>query len=145
MSYRHNHLKNLNISDTTTPSSITIENGVSSDFAFSCWYSKEHRHDCNHNEKNLSPIHLTEEGYTRVEVIFDDQPVGLVATAYIDEEEDWVIRLELNAQLDEAIEQRFRCRYTILIHMEVDNVITKTDMVCKGKLTVLPSPWKSGD
>lgn len=145
MGYRGRFVSKAALVDATNETEIIIENGVTSHFAISCWYpsSPESQHKCDPFD-NVIPIYLTAEGYTRIEIVFDDRPSGLEAIGRIDSAEDWVIRLDFSAKLDEAVVEKFINNFTIFAYIEVDDEIVKTDIVCRGQLTVLPGPYKNG-
>ena len=149
MGYRGKFVNKASMVDATNETEVIIENGVTSDFAISCWYPSPDltSKDCHNLFEGATPIHLTEEGYNRIEVVFDKKPTGLYGQGFIDERDDWVIRLKFHAVLDEAVLERFNCNFTVFAYMEetVDGAteIKKSDIVCRGSLTVLPGPYRN--
>ena len=102
--------------------------------------------------RQFFPIHLLEEGYNRVTVAFAHRPPGLeVVEAYIDELDDWIVRVIFRAEVDEAVCNLNSMLYTVKVHHPGGGRGTaafrqpRTDIVHRGKLIILPTPWEEGD
>lgn len=91
------------------------------------------------DQRRVYPIHLLKEGYTEVEVALEDQPEGLTVSGHIDEKEDWTVRVDVDAQCEVAIKDRFETVYTVFAVGEIDGKNVK-DVVTRGKLVILPGP-----
>lgn len=121
------------------------------DFSSEC-HHHEHCHKYHHNRRHhhhhyidmakLIPVHLSEEGYTKVVVAFDKEYDGLSYEAWIDESDDWVIRVLFEASLEEATEKPVEVKFVIKVIDEEDNRI---DVAAKGKLKILPAPLEDYD
>lgn len=88
------------------------------EFAHSCHAHevKGYHHDrCRHylDMQRLSPIHLLKEGYTDIDIAFDNKPDGLSAVGYIDNRRDWVVRIVIDSFVQDAIEDRIEVPYSI--------------------------------
>ena len=75
------------------------------DFANSCCRRTPHMKccppHCEHfiDMRRLFPIHLKDEDYTYFDVEMFDPPRGLEATAYLDPDDDWVVRVHITADV----------------------------------------------
>lgn len=116
-----------------------------------------HHHKGNHCRnprpiKRTAPIHLKEEGYTSIEVITEymegDSRVSLVGQGAIDKEDDWIIRVHLNATAKESSKGKpydkawFRVSVFASGSQVADpNDVTrsKKDLVMNSKVCVLPT------
>lgn len=89
-----------------------------------------------YNMGRVSPIHLTEEGYTTVEVRCGTSDSGdVVVSGFIDPDDDWVVRVNLQpkfARTEEPVELDF----SAYVVNESEN---RTDLVCLATLVVLPA------
>lgn len=195
MSYRiHEHKPpkpRREVDDVTTPMKLYIHNGVSSDFAFPCYYQEIHKpvpmrphdrhwHDhigwpapshpghscqlwipehgcrlpghpechphCRHyvDLSTLTPIHLTssEEGYTTVSVAWVTAPTGITVTAWIDEEEDWVVHVNVDCKDPNAKEKPQTYKMTVFANAPAANgKPARRDIVALAELVVLPSAY----
>ena len=111
---------------------------------------------------NLIPIHLTEEGYDSFAVSWRESEEHMpVMTASIDQEDDWVVRADVQVDLPEAIEEPKTFHFAITAQApgqtstktslplrpgEQAKTVTKTipprkDQVIVGKLVVLPASY----
>lgn len=100
----------------------------------------------NHNHCNdyidpsrLYPIHLTQEGYEDVSIVFKDAPDGLTYRAWIDEESDWIVRVFFDVEVEEAITDVVKVPFAVRVHLQ-DGDYKKRDTVLKSKLVILPAP-----
>jgi hypothetical protein len=92
----------------------------------------------------LTPIHLTEEGYTDPVVVFAaDAPSGLTGQAWIDADDDSLIHCIFDAQCPDALTVDIECEVSILISRETDRG-TKTDSVLRGPVHIESAPIPSG-
>lgn len=112
------------------------------DFGIECHnpFRKEDIHHHHHHYVDMSkliPIHLSKEGYNNVTVNFDKQIDGLDVFGYIDSTDDWVIRLEFKAFVEEAIDKPVDVRFVVRVS---DEGSTTIDTVSRGVLTILPAP-----
>lgn len=101
------------------------------------------RHPLMRNGEDLTPIHLRLEGYDEAVVTFSDQDIAefVAATAWIDEDDDYLIRFHVNANLATFSDKPLDTWFTIFIKRNDGNMEYK-DVVCHGILTVLPgSPY----
>lgn len=95
------------------------------------------RHICDNylNMDSLAPIHLIDEGYERIFVQVSDSVSGLTAKGWIDEEDDWLIRILVHANIPN-LDKKFETKFAI----RADNKsLNKIDTVFLGRLVVLPS------
>lgn len=114
------------------------------EFAHSC---HEHDNDFHHHHghhdhhdmyidpSKLAPIHLLDEGYTDIEVAFDDKPDGLFATGYIDAKRDWIIRINIDSMVADAIKDRIDVPYSVFASGN-----GRRDVVGRGVIAILPGP-----
>ena len=88
----------------------------------------------------LFPIHLTREGYGNPVVEMTDPPAGLVASAWIDDVDDWVVRVLFDAQVESAVAEPVTVPFVVKVtRTDLHNKVHR-DIVSLGKLTVLPAP-----
>ncbi len=122
------------------------------DFAHSCCSIHRDRHRCDHCDhfidmKRVSPIHLSKEGYYAAckvvtEFIEGDDRVDLAGSARIDDDEDWVIRVELDSSSKEPSGRKpygpalFRLSVFAEGHIRG---LEKRDLVLQSKVQVLPT------
>lgn len=85
----------------------------------------------------LIPIHLTKEGYDKVEVAFDREVDGLEAQAYISDIDDWIVRIDFYANVKEATEDPVDVRFTVRVICTEDKIV---DTVSRGILRIEPAP-----
>lgn len=119
------------------------------DFAHSCCSHDHNKHTCDHCEKFINldsviPIHLIEEGYETISIAFSDPIEGLSAAGYIDDKEDWVVRIIFNSMVPEAIKERVRVDYSIFANGTLSGRKTR-DIVASGKLVILPGPYEGDE
>lgn len=88
-------------------------------------------------DDKIFPIHLTEEGYDSVSVMFLNAPEGLTGEATIDEHDDWVIRVSFNADVDEATEEPVFVPFSIIAN---NSSTGAKDMALRGEVVILPAP-----
>ena len=87
--------------------------------------------------RRLFPIHLKDEGYTSFEVEIVDAPDGLVATASLDPDDDWIIRVSIESDIgansfwDKMIDRR--------ISVFAKAGTNKRDLVFNGTIVVTPT------
>lgn len=129
------------------------------DFANSCCRRTPHMKccppHCEHfiDMRRLFPIHLKDEGYTRFEVEMIEPPRGLEATAYLDPDDDWVVRVHItaNVPIDTLIDMSRLPETDIITQFSVFGVIAesssetggargeKRDLVFNGSIVVIPT------
>ena len=94
---------------------------------------------CEHfiDMRKLFPIHLKDEGYTSFEVEIVDAPEGLVATASLDPDDDWIVRVSIESDIgaksfsDAMITRRFS--------VFAKTGTNKRDLVFNGTIVVTPT------
>ena len=94
---------------------------------------------CEHfiDMRKLFPIHLKDEGYTSFDVEIVDAPDGLVATASLDPDDDWIIRVSIESDIgansfsNAMIDRRFS-----VFAKAGEN---KRDLVFNGTIVVTPT------
>lgn len=99
--------------------------------------------------RKVIPIHLTEEGYTRVDVAIKDKPSGVTVTGRIDEADDWIVRLDYQIDSPEATDKEislditarvFASAQTVLSNSgKMVNVPARKDTVFNGKIIITPA------
>lgn len=85
------------------------------------------------------PIHLTEEGYTDIQVALEGAPSGLSCTTSIDKLDDWIIRFEIIANCRDALKECVDVPYAIFASGRFEDRNVK-HMVAKGMICVVPGP-----
>jgi hypothetical protein len=86
--------------------------------------------------RGIIPIHLVDEGYTNFPVYYDGVR-NADALAYVDEAEDWVVRVDLFVYDEDAL-------YDLTVHelsvfgVRTDGAVEKRDLIVKSKLIILP-------
>lgn len=118
------------------------------DFAHSCCSFDRHKHHCDYCHRyldmdNVLPIHLTKEGYDNIKVAIEPSLQGLSACGYIDEKRDWIIRINIDSNIESAIEKKQEVKYSVF----ANGIINKkkvTDIVANGKIVILPGPIVKG-
>lgn len=96
-----------------------------------------HRHAFNRIDMaKLIPIHLTEEGYKTVEVSFEPEIEGLEAEAWIDEGDDWVIRIHFVAQIDMEEFKPMSTKFAVRVY---NNDKTVCDVAAIAEVIVMPA------
>lgn len=115
----------------------THRHDIGSHYACNDKCSYDHHDFCSNylNLDCLVPVHLLEEGYKDVIVQVDDKATGLSADGWIDEKEDWVIRVLFKAMMPD-LEKPFVTKLAVRTSSEQ---LRKIDTVFLGKLVVLPS------
>lgn len=104
-------------------------------------YLNPHKyHDHYIDMARLYPIHLTEEGYTDPVVVFDTTYSGLVANAWIDDTDDWVIRIYISAYLSEAVEESVSTKFIVKLSRTDEDKKKIVDVAARGTLKILPAP-----
>lgn len=113
------------------------------DFVNSCCRRTPHMEccppHCEHfiDMRRLFPIHLKDEGYTSFEVEIVDAPEGLVATASLDPDDDWIVRVSIESDIgaksfsDAMITRRFS--------VFAKTGTNKRDLVFNGTIVVTPT------
>lgn len=94
---------------------------------------------------NLEPIHLIEEGYSDVRVSIDDDEIAeyLKINAWIDEADDYIVRMSVKANFPTFYDKPVETRFTVFAANWQNSTI---DAVCHAFITVLPgSPFPEGD
>ena len=101
---------------------------------------------CRHyiDYSKVIPIHLLSEyeGYESAFVAWTGEHEGIVATAYIDPDEDWVVRVNIDCKDPNALDEPKKYRFTVFVGSDmVDDSYTRRDIVALAELTVLPSAY----
>ena len=116
---------------------------------------------CKHyiDYSNVSPIHLLSEyeGYTGASIAWATDnglaPTGIAATASIDPEEDWVVRVNLDIHDGAAVKEPQKYKFTVFVNAPARPCINpktgeagrthpaKRDIVALAELIVLPSAY----
>lgn len=113
------------------------------DFVNSCCRRTPHMEccppHCEHfiDMRKLFPIHLKDEGYTSLEVEIVDAPDGLVATAGLDPDDDWIVRvgIEANIGADSFSDAMIARRFSVFAKTGTN----KRDLVFNGTIVVTPT------
>ena len=90
------------------------------------------------------PIHLTseDEGYGKARVSFIGDHDGITATASIDADQDWIVRVRFDVKDKSALEEPQTYRFTVFVDAEAtERLSARSDIVCLGKLVVLPAAY----
>ena len=94
----------------------------------------------------LIPIHLrsSDEGYTGASVAWASGHAGIVASATIDDEEDWVVRLAVTANDPNAVDEPQKYRMTVFVNAPASNGLpAKKDIVALAELVIMPSAYQA--
>ncbi len=83
----------------------------------------------------LFPIHLIREGYTEVLCGIYPEIAGIGITGYIDEIDDWIIRVHISAICESAISKMEQTNFSIFVTNGENS-----DPVMTGKIIVAPAP-----
>lgn len=158
-----------NVQTATTPGEIVVTNSGISKPAIYCTYLivddakqiqnkemlREYRKDQYANSLRAiidstqeRPIHLRQE-YPNVEVETNlernedgsSKIEGLSISGYVDEQQDWVIRLIVTANCPEAETEPQHCRFTIIVK---DDTMHVRQVAWTGTLIVLPGILNKG-
>lgn len=82
------------------------------------------------------PIHLSEEGYTAATVsLSNSAPAGLEMSASIDPQDDWIVRVQVSAECEEAVCEPVECRAAVRVTGP-----GRTDTLGVFKVIILPAP-----
>lgn len=81
------------------------------------------------------PIHLRAEGYTTATVSLLDAPAGLTMSASIDAVDDWIVRVQVNAQCSAAEDKMIKCHAAVRV-----SSATRTDTLGVFEVKILPAP-----
>lgn len=95
-------------------------------------------HPITRNPIILDPIHLIEEGYqTQAIVEYEDAELAehMHTSAWIDEDDDNLVRMVVHADFPVFHDKPIENRFTLFIKKEDNSII---DAVCHGIVTVLP-------
>lgn len=102
------------------------------------------------DQANVSPIHLRQEGYEKVEVVFSEKIAGLEASGFIsghapedpkdqDWGDDWVIRYSICPNCQSAVKEDKETDYVVFVSGTVDGK-KRRDVVAKGRLRIVAGP-----
>lgn len=145
---------------------FAVRNGATAKISFGCYYLGKHDsklHDylgwpnpkrvdaiCQEisnfrlfGKKNktieLQEIHLTEEGYDEVAVAYESSEHAeyLITEAYIDPDDDNIIRVKITAKLPEFTDKPIDVRFTVFAKKSSE---TQIDAVCHAMVSILPGP-----
>lgn len=96
-----------------------------------------HYHHCSDRLDlgRMHPIHLLKEGYEKITVQTSDVKSGLAAKGWIDESEDWVVRVWFKADIAD-LKKPF---VTDLAIRANNDELKKIDTIFLGRLVVLPA------
>lgn len=126
------------------------------DLAHSCCSFNRHKHRCDHCEHfidmdRMVPIHLLDEGYKSVKVVFKNAPSGLTATAKIDDSvdivekkrhtKDWIIRITFEAKCNAAMDEHVDVEYAVFASGTLKGGKEVTDIVSRGIVRIMPGPY----
>ena len=89
----------------------------------------------------MVPIHLTKEGYTTIKPVFIDPPSGLTAEGYIDEKDDWIARLKIEAKCESAIKEHVKTEFAVFATGTFKGGKKVSDVIASGILEILPGPY----
>ena len=86
---------------------------------------------------DMERIHLIEEGYDQATVSYEDNTIAqhLSTKAWIDESDDYIVRMNIGANLDTFSDKPIDIRFTVFVSKSDGSA---RDAVCHGILTVLP-------
>lgn len=142
-----------------------VRNGAIMRAAFECYYAKEghdtqmhdhlgwpypghpddicqmpqypNEHPRNHKPTVFEPIKLIDEGYTDAYVAFEDNDAmaSFEATAWIDEENQNIVRMKVHPSLTTFTDKPKDFKFTLFIKKSDNSSI---DAVCYGIISVLP-------
>lgn len=87
----------------------------------------------------FAPIHLLAEGYTDVEVAFDDPPEGLTGSGRLDPDSDWVVRFLIHPMCEAAVKEDVDVPYAVFVKGNVGGR-PRRDVVARGTLRILAGP-----
>ena len=87
----------------------------------------------------LFPIHLTDEGYDGVEV--EQQTELVTVTGHIDSDQDWVVRLDVESDVDISVTKPQRTSVAVYVTRGDD----ARDLVSLVKVIVLPVAIEEAD
>lgn len=93
---------------------------------------------------DLTPINLTDEGYAKASITFDDPAIAefITASAYIDETDDHLVNVSIAVDAPTFKDKPIDVRFTVFVSDESESV---RDAVCHGILSILPgSSFKEG-
>ena len=101
---------------------------------------------CRHyiDYSKVIPIHLSSEyeGYEGAFVSWVGSHEGITATASIDDKEDWVVKVHVDCQDPNALEEPKKYKFTVFVGSdEVGGKYTRRAIVALVELTVLPSAY----
>jgi hypothetical protein len=90
--------------------------------------------------RGIIPIHLPEEGYSGYVVLIDGEQVSeSIARAFVDPQEDWVVKLDIRISEDEALYEPCSHELSIFATSGLGNDFqVKSDLIVKARLIVLP-------
>lgn len=93
------------------------------------------------NMDELIPVHLIKDGYMGIEIAFSDKPNGLEATGYIDQNKDWIVRIDLSANCPDAIKNKVTTTYSVFANGMI-NDRDVSSIVATGVLSIIPGPFE---
>lgn len=101
---------------------------------------------CKHyiDYSKVTPIHLLSdyEGYEGAFVAWTGNHEGIEATAYIDPDEDWVVRVNVDVQDPNALDAKQEYKMTVFVGSDMeDGIYKRRDIVAPAKLVILPSAY----
>lgn len=128
------------------------------DFANSCCRRTPHMKccppHCEHfiDMRRLFPIHLLDEGYTDFEVEMIAAPGGLSASASVDPVDDWVVRVDITADIgmnnllrsDDMNGTKFITQFSVFATAIGDRELSpdlgdRRDLIFNGNIVVIPT------
>lgn len=96
-----------------------------------------HRHAFNRIDMaKLVPIHLLQEGYERCEVAFLPSLPGLSAKAWIDEADDWIIRVKFSAWVEDDDFKPQSTRFAVRVYNDGEE---RCDVASIAEIVVMPA------
>lgn len=134
------------VNNNPSLSKIVVSNGSIANYAFPCFYVDiPEEESVNVSDVNpwdesstvdLIPIHLSEEGYTDVDVSFVGNSDGITATGLIDPINDNIIRVKFSASSEYAERKKLEIPFSVFVSDGSD----VRDIACHGILVILPGP-----
>ena len=141
MSYRNEPCgRPVTICDVTSETKLHMLNGVTAEFAVPCSYVVPVEGT---NETELVPIRLRDEGYNDPLLAISPSVEGLTWAAWIDDDDDSIIRFVISAQCPSAVNAAVEVDVALLIARTTQDRGDRIDAVLRGPLLIEASPLTS--